>query len=131
MIAPQPAIEASNIYVFVLIPRHVKTRFGARSVLFEKFFRGKCFPAPAAKDSKAFISEASINIFTFGDLKIFLFRKKAFSLFIYRQVSMGLAFALCASVVSDLHTRFRAYRRVFPHIRCEERQTRAKKWRKI
>lgn len=38
MIAPQPAIEASNIYVFVLIPRHVKTRFGARSVLFEKFF---------------------------------------------------------------------------------------------
>lgn len=38
MIAPQPAIEASNIYVFVLIPRHVKTRFGARGVLFESFF---------------------------------------------------------------------------------------------
>lgn len=130
MIAPQPAIEASNIYVFVLIPRHVKTRFRARGVLFEKFFPRKMFPSASSQRQKSVYLWSFNKYFHIRGFKKFSFSaKKHFSLFIYRQVSMGLA--LCASVVSNLHTRFRAYRRVFPHTRCERRQTRPKKQRKI
>lgn len=106
MIAPQPAIEASNIYVFVLIPRAtLKLDLEREAYSSESFFRGKCFQAPAAKDSKAFISEASINIFTFGDLKSSPFpQKKHFRYLFIDRFRWDLPL-LCALPLFQIYTR--------------------------
>jgi hypothetical protein len=55
-----------------------------------------CHRRQAQKHKKAFISEASINIFTFRDFKLHLSfclaRVHTVPLFIYRQNSMEIAF---------------------------------------
>jgi hypothetical protein len=68
------AFKSSHIFLFVLIPLSVSLlKLVARGTL-ESIFR-KCFFVTAArhkKHKKAFISEASINIFTFRDFKLHL-----------------------------------------------------------